>query len=102
LRDTANLVHPTPPGPLSPNSCVCMVISLCTWASVSSTWQWHSRALGRPWRALPGWVMLVEYGCLTVYAAIVASVFTAQPVPEISHWTMMKMSAGRPAQRLSS
>jgi hypothetical protein len=34
--------------------------------------QWHLRALGRPWGALPSWVMLVEYGCLALYAAIVA------------------------------
>ena len=25
---------------------------------------WHFRTLGRPWGALPGWVMLLEYGCL--------------------------------------
>jgi hypothetical protein len=33
--------------------------------------QWHLRALGRPWGALPGWVMLLEYGCLVVAAAII-------------------------------
>ncbi len=26
--------------------------------------QWHLRALGRPWGALPVWVMLLEYGCV--------------------------------------
>jgi alpha-1,6-mannosyltransferase len=34
--------------------------------------QWHLRALGHPWGALPGWIMLVEYGCLGVAAAIIA------------------------------
>jgi hypothetical protein len=34
--------------------------------------QWHLRALGRPWGALPGWVMLVEYGCVAIAAAIIA------------------------------
>jgi hypothetical protein len=34
--------------------------------------QWHLRTLGRPWRALPGWVMLVEYGCLAIAAASIA------------------------------
>ena len=34
--------------------------------------QWHLRALGRPWGALPGWVMLVEYGCVAGASAIVA------------------------------
>ncbi len=33
--------------------------------------QWHLRALGHPWGALPGWVMLLEYGCLAIAAAII-------------------------------
>ena len=33
---------------------------------------WHFRTLGRPWGALPGWVMLVEYGCLAIGAVIMA------------------------------
>jgi hypothetical protein len=31
---------------------------------------WHFRTLGRPWGALPAWVMLVEYGCVATAAAI--------------------------------
>jgi alpha-1,6-mannosyltransferase len=31
---------------------------------------WHMRALGRPWGALPIWVMLLEYGCVATAAAI--------------------------------
>jgi alpha-1,6-mannosyltransferase len=34
--------------------------------------QWHLRTLGRPWGTLPAWVMLVEYGCLLLTAAILA------------------------------
>jgi hypothetical protein len=34
--------------------------------------QWHLRALGRPWGALPGWVMLLEYGCVATAGAILA------------------------------
>jgi alpha-1,6-mannosyltransferase len=34
--------------------------------------QWHLRTLGRPWGALPGWVLALEYGCLAVAAAIIA------------------------------
>jgi len=34
--------------------------------------QWHLRALGHSWGALPAWVMLVEYGGLTIVAAIIA------------------------------
>jgi alpha-1,6-mannosyltransferase len=33
---------------------------------------WHFRTLGRPWGALPGWVMLLEYGCVAIAAAIIA------------------------------
>jgi hypothetical protein len=33
-------------------------------------WHWH--ALGRPWGPLPGWVMLPEYGCVAIAAAIIA------------------------------
>ncbi|MEY2395534.1 MAG: alpha,6-mannosyltransferase [Acidobacteriaceae bacterium] len=32
--------------------------------------QWHLRALGRPWGSLPGWVMLLEYGCVAAASAI--------------------------------
>jgi hypothetical protein len=32
---------------------------------------WHLRTLGRPWGSLPGWVMLLEYGCLAAAAGIV-------------------------------
>jgi hypothetical protein len=39
---------------------------------------WHLRALGHPWGALPGWVMLLEYGCMAVAAAIIALGRTAQ------------------------
>ena len=34
--------------------------------------QWHLRALGRPWGALPGWVMLLEYGCVAAAGAMIA------------------------------
>ncbi|MGH9539565.1 MAG: hypothetical protein ACRD3H_16685, partial [Terriglobales bacterium] len=33
---------------------------------------WHWRALGHPWGSLPGWVMMLEYGCLGIAAAIFA------------------------------
>ncbi|MGH9502861.1 MAG: glycosyltransferase family 87 protein [Terriglobales bacterium] len=32
---------------------------------------WHFRTLGRPWGALPVWVMVVEYGCVATAGAIV-------------------------------
>jgi len=48
---------------------------------------WHLRTLGRAWGPLPGWVMLLEYGCVAVAAAVISlrrirrsAVFDAQPV----------------------
>jgi alpha-1,6-mannosyltransferase len=32
---------------------------------------WHLRALGRSWGSLPGWVMLVEYGCVAAAGAMI-------------------------------
>ena len=41
--------------------------------SIFSTYiQWHLRALGHPWGALPGWVMLLEYGCVILAGAVIA------------------------------
>jgi len=40
---------------------------------------WHFRTLGRPWGALPGWVMLLEYGCLAAAGAILAFRRIARP-----------------------
>jgi alpha-1,6-mannosyltransferase len=34
---------------------------------------WHLRTLGRPWGPLPVWVMVQEYGCVAIAAAIIAS-----------------------------
>src|SRR5437868_193548 len=33
---------------------------------------WHLRTLGRPWGSLPGWVMLLEYGCIAIAGGIIA------------------------------
>jgi hypothetical protein len=34
--------------------------------------QWHLRALGLPWGALPGWLMLMEFGCVGIGGAMIA------------------------------
>jgi hypothetical protein len=33
---------------------------------------WHLRTLGRPWGPLPVWIMLLEYGCVVIAAAMIA------------------------------
>jgi alpha-1,6-mannosyltransferase len=49
-----------------------LLIIVWTVSIVPTYVQWHLRALGRPWGALPGWVMLLEYGCVAVAGAIIA------------------------------
>jgi hypothetical protein len=49
-----------------------LLIILWTVSIIPTYLQWHLRALGRPWGALPGWVMLLEYGCVAIAAAIIA------------------------------
>jgi hypothetical protein len=48
-----------------------LLIIVWTVSIISVYVQWHLRALGRPWGALPGWVMVVEYGCVAITAAII-------------------------------
>jgi alpha-1,6-mannosyltransferase len=48
-----------------------LLIIIWTVSIIPTYVQWHLRALGRPWGTLPGWVMLVEYGCVAMTAAII-------------------------------
>jgi hypothetical protein len=49
-----------------------LLIILWTVSIVPVYIMWHMRTLGRPWGALPGWVMLLEYGCVAGAGAILA------------------------------
>jgi alpha-1,6-mannosyltransferase len=49
-----------------------LLIILWTVSIIPTYVQWHLRALGRPWGALPGWVMVVEYGCVAIAGAMIA------------------------------
>jgi hypothetical protein len=49
-----------------------VVIIIWTVSIISTYVEWHLRTLGHPWGALPGWVMLLEYGCVAIAAAIIA------------------------------
>jgi hypothetical protein len=44
---------------------------------------WHLRSLGQAWK-VPGWVLLLEYGSVTIAAAIVSLRRLAQPVAQTS------------------
>jgi hypothetical protein len=48
-----------------------LLIILWTVSIIPTYVQWHLRALGHPWGALPGWAMLLEYGCVAIAAAII-------------------------------
>ncbi len=48
-----------------------LLIIIWTVSVIPTYVQWHLRTLGHPWGPLPGWVMLVEYGCVATAAAII-------------------------------
>jgi len=47
--------------------------------------QWHLRTLGRPWVALPNWIMFVEYGCVAVAAVIITLHRITRPGAMLTH-----------------
>jgi alpha-1,6-mannosyltransferase len=47
-----------------------LLIIVWTVSIIPTYVQWHLRTLGHPWGALPGWVMLLEYGCVVTAGAI--------------------------------
>ncbi len=49
-----------------------LLIILWTVSIIPTYVQWHLRALGRPWGSLPGWVMLLEYGCVATAGTMIA------------------------------
>jgi alpha-1,6-mannosyltransferase len=49
-----------------------LLIVVWTVSIIPTYVQWHLRTLGRPWGALPGWVMLLEYGCVATAGAVIA------------------------------
>jgi alpha-1,6-mannosyltransferase len=48
-----------------------LLIIIWTVSIIPTYVQWHLRTLGHPWGALPGWVMLLEFGCVAMTAAII-------------------------------
>jgi hypothetical protein len=48
-----------------------LLITIWTTSIIPSYLMWHWRALGHTWGALPGWVMLLEYGCIAIGGAII-------------------------------
>jgi hypothetical protein len=48
-----------------------LLIIVWTVSIIPTYVMWHLRTLGRPWGALPLWVMLLEYGCVAIVAIII-------------------------------
>ena len=48
-----------------------LLIIIWTVCIIPTYVMWHFRTLGRPWGALPIWVMLLEYGCVAVAGAVI-------------------------------
>ena len=48
-----------------------LLIIIWTVSIIPTYTMWHWRALGHPWGALPGWVMVLEYGCVVFAGAII-------------------------------
>ena len=53
-------------------------ISIWTVAIIPTYYVWHLRTLGRPW-AVPGWLLLLEYGSVAIAASIIAVRRRARP-----------------------
>ena len=61
-----------------------LLIIVWTVSIIPTYVQWHLRTLGRPWGALPGWVMLLEYGCVAGAGALMAFRRLTRPSPQYS------------------
>jgi Glycosyltransferase family 87 len=60
-------------------------IVIWTVSIIPTYYVWHLRAMGRPW-IVPGWIMLLEYGCIAIAGAVIryrrfkrAAVTSARP-----------------------
>jgi len=56
-----------------------VAIIIWTVSILPTYYVWHLRMLGRPW-LLPGWIMVLEYGCVAIAAAIIAFRRLTRPV----------------------
>jgi hypothetical protein len=55
-------------------------IIIWTVSIIPTYYVWHLRTLGRPW-LVPGWIMLLEYGCVAMAAAIILLRRITRPAP---------------------
>ena len=72
-----------------------LLIIIWTVAIFPTYVQWHLRMLGRPWGALPNWIVFLEYGCLAVAAVIIALRRTPRPAAMLNHSDPVRCTSGR-------
>ena len=58
-------------------------IIIWTVSIIPTYYVWHLRTLGRPW-LVPGWIMLLEYGCVAVAFAMIKFRWLTQPAVQFS------------------
>ncbi|HET8667751.1 MAG TPA: hypothetical protein VFM10_07200, partial [Terriglobales bacterium] len=61
-----------------------LLIVVWTVSIIPTYVMWHLRTLAGSWGALPGWVMLLEYGCVAMTGAVIAFRRIAKPPVECS------------------
>ena len=61
-----------------------LLIVVWTVSIIPTYVMWHLRTLAGRWGALPGWVMLLEYGCVAMTGAVIAFRRIAKPPVECS------------------
>jgi len=79
-----------------------LMIILWTVSIIPTYVMWHLRTLGRPWGSLPGWVMLLEYGCVATAGAMIALRRLMRPAaPRYSNGIVQSSPLGRQAKSVS-
>jgi len=61
-----------------------LLIIVWTVSIIPTYVMWHMRTLAGTWGALPGWVMLLEYGCVAIAGAAIALRRIAKPPVQCS------------------
>jgi alpha-1,6-mannosyltransferase len=79
-----------------------LLIIVWTLSIIPTYVMWHLRTLGRPWGSLPGWVMLLEYGCVATAGAMIALRRLMRPAaPRYSNGLVQSSPLGRRANSVS-
>src|SRR4029077_7685978 len=79
-----------------------LLIILLTVSIFPTYVMWHLRTLGRSWGALPGWVLLLEYGCVATVGAMIALRRLMRPAaPRYSNGLVQSSLLGQHATSVS-